>query len=368
MTKKDPWIRRGVLAALAALAIGCAGEQAFRDGENAEAMGRWDIAVERYAAAREHDPHQMKYKMAFDNARRKASQEHFEKGKMYLNSGRPDLALIELEQTVTLDPENDYGALELSRAREQMAKLEQQRKQPSKMERMENEARNAHAAMPILQPSSRRPISLNFPQPRPIKQIYQALGQAAGINVIFDPALKDDNATIVIANVPFQNALETLIRQENHFYKVVDAHTILIAQDTPANRKTYEDLVIRTFYLSNGDVTETANAIRALLGTVHVSINKQENAITIRDTADKVSIAQNIIDQNDKEKAEVVVDVELLQMNLNKEVHLGVEYPTQIQALLLNPATAPTGDQSGGGGVTTPPPTTANVITLDQLK
>jgi general secretion pathway protein D len=287
---------------------------------------------------------------------------------MYLNSGRPDLALIELEQTVTLDPENDYGALELSRAREQMAKLEQQRKQPSKMERMENEARNAHAAMPILQPSSRRPISLNFPQPRPIKQIYQALGQAAGINVIFDPALKDDNATIVIANVPFQNALETLIRQENHFYKVVDAHTILIAQDTPANRKTYEDLVIRTFYLSNGDVTETANAIRALLGTVHVSINKQENAITIRDTADKVSIAQNIIDQNDKEKAEVVVDVELLQMNLNKEVHLGVEYPTQIQALLLNPATAPTGDQSGGGGVTTPPPTTANVITLDQLK
>ena len=70
--------------------------------------------------------------------------------------------------------------------------------------------------------------------------------------------------------------------------------------------------MIKTFYLSNGDVTETANAIRALLGTVHVSINKQENAITMRDTADKVTIAQSIIDQNDKEKAEVVIDVELL--------------------------------------------------------
>ena len=362
MTKRNPWIRGGMLAMLAALAFGCAGDKAFREGRSAEEMGRWDIAVAKYAAAREQDPHQMKYKMAFDHARRKASQDHFEKGKMYLNSGRPDLAMIELEQTATLDPENDYAGLELQRAREQLAKLEQQRKQPSKMERMESEAHNARAAMPILQPSSRRPISLNFPQPRPIKQIYQALGQAAGINVIFDPALKDDNATIVIANVPFQNALETLIRQENHFYKVVDAHTILIAQDTPANRKTYEDLVIRTFYLSNGDVTETANAIRALLGTVHVSINKQENAITIRDTADKVSIAQNIIDQNDKEKAEVVVDVELLQMNLNKTLDLGVTYPTAISATLLNPSTAPI------EGTTPTAPTTVNVITLDALK
>jgi general secretion pathway protein D len=359
MTKRNAWIRGGALAALCALAIGCAGTEAFRQGQDAEELGRWDVAVAKYARAREQDPRQMRYRMAFDRARRKASQDHFEKGKMYLSSGRPDLAQIELEQTVALDPENDYAALELSHAREQVARLEEQRKQPSKMERLESQARDAHAVMPILQPSSRRPISLNFPQPRPIKQIYQALGQAAGINVIFDPALKDDTATIVIANVPFQNALETLIRQENHFYKVVDAHTILIAQDTPANRKTYEDLVIRTFYLSNGDVTETANAIRALLGTVHVSINKQENAITIRDTADKVSIAQNIIDQNDKEKAEVVVDVELLQMDLNKNSEIGFTYPQTISATLLAP-----------GSVTDPTDATkkVNIITLDSLK
>ncbi len=369
MTKKNSGIRAAALGALVLLAIGCAGEKAFRQGQDAESLGRWDDAVNDYAKAREESPKDDRYKMAFDNARRKASQDHFEKGKMYLASGRPDLALIELEQTTVLDPENDYAALELKRARDEAAKLEAQRNQPSKMQRMEAEAKAAHAAMPILQPSSKRPISLNFPQPRPIKQIYQALGQAAGINVIFDPALKDDQTTIVIASVPFQNALETLIRQEGHFYKVVDPHTILIAADTPANRKTYEDLVIRTFYLSNGDVTETANAIRALLGTVHVSINKAENAITIRDTADKVSIAQNIIDQNDKEKAEVVVDVELLQMNLSRDVHLGVVLPTTIQAFLLNPASAPTGDQGTGGVVgAPPPPTTANVITLDQLK
>ncbi len=358
------WKSFGALAtALAALAAsGCAGDRFFRQGKNDEELGRWDRAVLEYGQAKDQDPKDLRYKMAFDRARRKAAEDHFAKGKMYLSSGRPDLAVIELEQTTLLDPENDYAITELRHAREQLARLELEKREPSKMQKLEEATKNARAVIPILQPASKRPISLNFPQPRPIKQIYLALGQAAGINVIFDPALKDDPAAIVLTSVTFQNALETLIRQENHFYKVVDSHTILVAADNPANRKTYEDLVIKTFYLSNGDVTETANAIRALLGTVHVSINKQENAITMRDTADKVTIAQSIIDQNDKEKAEIVIDVELMQMDLNKNTDLGFTFPQSISATLLNPATAPgTPDTSG----TT---STVNVITLDQLK
>jgi general secretion pathway protein D len=303
--------------------FGCAGERAFRQGRQDELLEHWDRAVLDYSRAREQNPGDLKSKMAFDRVRRRASQDHFEKGKMYLNSGRPDMAIVELEQAVALDTANDYAALDLARARELLSRQEADKKKPTKTQRAEQAARNARATGPILEPSSRKPISLNFPQPRPIKQIYQALAQAAGINVIFDPALKDDQVTIVLSNVAFQNALETLIRQENHFYKVIDTHTILLAADTPANRKTYEDLVIRTFYLSNGDVTETANAIRALLGTVHVSTNKAENAITVRDTADKISIAQRIIEQNDKEKAEVVVDVELLEITADKSQDLG---------------------------------------------
>jgi len=143
----------------------------------------------------------------------------------------------------------------------------------------------------MLEPASERPINLNFPQPKPIKQIYMSLAQAAGINVIFDPQLKDENVSIVLTNISFQKALETLMRQENHFYKVIDEKTMLIAADTPQNRKTYEDLVIRTFFLSNGDVTDVSNALRQLLQTTRISINKAENSITLRDTADKVAIA-----------------------------------------------------------------------------
>ena len=127
---------------------------------------------------------------------------------------------------------------------------------------------------------------------KPIKQIYLALAASAGINVIFDPQLKDDNVSIVLNNIEFQKALETLMRQENHFYKVIDDKTIMIAADNPQNRKTYEDLVLRTFYLSNGELTDVSNAIRQLLQTTRISINKAENSITLRDTADKVAIAE----------------------------------------------------------------------------
>ena len=206
------------------------------------------------------------------------------------------------------------------------------------MEKIKKKTRGARAVSVILEPASDKPINLNFPQQKPIKQIYRALADAAGINVIFDPQLKDDNVSIVLSNIEFQKALETLIRQENHFYKIIDARTILIAADTPQNRKTYEDLVIRTFFLSNADVTEVANALRALLQTTRISINKAENSITLRDTADKVAMAERIVEQNDKQVAEVVVDVELLQINTSDLQDLGLELvPRRVSAIVPAP-------------------------------
>ena len=244
---------------------------------------------------------------------------------MYAASGRPDLAVVELEQASLLDPTNDYAATELRKAREAKAKADVEKNAETNMEKIKKKTRGARAVSVILEPSSDKPINLNFPQQKPIKQIYRALADAAGINVIFDPQLKDDNVSIVLSNIEFQKALETLIRQENHFYKIIDARTILIAADTPQNRKTYEDLVIRTFFLSNADVTEVANALRALLQTTRISINKAENSVTLRDTADKVAVAERIVEQNDKQVSEVVVDVELLQINTGELQDLGLE-------------------------------------------
>jgi general secretion pathway protein D len=317
------WKLAGVLAFVAA-AAGCAGTRSFEQAREEEQLGHYDLAVLQYAKALDLDPTSSLYKAALTRARVKASQFHFEKGKVYRNSARYDLAVVELEQAAMLDPTNDYAATELKHAREDLAKQDAERNAESKMETLKKKVKGARATAVILEPASDRPINLNFPQQKPVKQIYRALADAAGINVIFDPQLKDDNVSIVLSNIEFQKALETLLRQENHFYKIIDERTILIAADTPQNRKTYEDLVIRTFFLSNADVTEVANALRALLQTTRISVNKAENSVTLRDTADKVAVAERIVAMNDKQVAEVVIDVELLQVNTDKLLTMGI--------------------------------------------
>jgi general secretion pathway protein D len=342
------WFAAGIVV-LTALTSACAGYDTFRSAREEEEMGHWDLAVIKYSQAVEANPASAGFKAALARARLKASEFHFEKGKMYRSSGRPDLAIVELEQTTLLDPTNDYAQVELRKAREDVARQEADRNADSQMEKIKKKTRGVRAVTPLLEPSSDRPINLNFPQAKPIKQIYRALADAAGINIIFDPQLKDDNVSIVLTNIEFQKALETLIRQENHFYKIIDERTILIAADTPANRKTYEDLVIRTFFLSNGDVTEVANSLRALLQTTRISVNKSENSITLRDTADKVSVAERIVEQNDKQLSEVVLDVELLQINTDKADQLGLLLqPYSVSAVIP----APGGVTNLGGAAT----------------
>ena len=321
------------MAALVVAAVGCAGSTSYQQAKVEEGFGHYDLAVMNYAKALQLDPGNAGYKATLARARLRASQFHFERGKMYSASGRPDLAVVELEQAVLLDPTNDYAATELRKAGEAKVKQDAEKNADSNMEKLKKKTKGARAVAVILEPASDKPINLNFPQAKPIKQIYRALADAAGINVIFDPQMKDDNVSIVLSSIEFQKALETLLRQENHFYKIIDARTILIAADTPQNRKTYEDLVIRTFFLSNADVTEVANALRALLQTTRISINKAENSVTLRDTADKVAVAERIVLQNDKQVAEVVVDVELLQINTGKLQDLGLELnPRSISA------------------------------------
>jgi general secretion pathway protein D len=331
-------LKRSIAAALVVASVACAGTTSYQTAKDEEDVGHYDLAVVNYAKALELDPGNSSYKASLARARLRASQFHFERGKMYAASGRPELAVVELTQASLLDPTNDYAAMELRKAREAKAKQDAEKNADSNMEKIKKKTKGARAVAVILEPASDKPINLNFPQAKPIKQIYRALADAAGINVIFDPQLKDDNVSIVLTSIEFQKALETLLRQENHFYKIIDARTILIAADTPQNRKTYEDLVIRTFFLSNADVTEVANALRALLQTTRISINKAENSVTLRDTADKVAVAERIVEQNDKQVAEVVVDVELLQVNTGKLQDLGLELePRRISASIPAP-------------------------------
>ncbi|MGZ8811909.1 MAG: secretin N-terminal domain-containing protein, partial [Thermoanaerobaculia bacterium] len=328
---------KALLAATAlVLTASCASYNAYQRAHRAEQDKNWDAAVAQYEKALDIDPDNTRYKIGLSRAKLESSRQHFAKGKSLEEAARTtngpeklrlaQLAATELELTVKLDTSNQFAAVELGKT----IQMVQDALHASDKNSIDETKRRAKANItkaqpPQLNPASEEPISLSFPRDTPVKDIYRALGSAFGINILFDQAVKDDRISIELRDVTAQQALERVMQAANHFYKVLDEKTIIVVPDNPQARRDYEDLVIRTFYLSNADAEQVGNVVRTMIEARNLFPLKALNAITIRDTADKVRIAEKIIEANDKAKAEVVVDVELLQLDMNRIRNIGMD-------------------------------------------
>lgn len=346
-------------------AVSCTSYRAYQTAQDKESLHDWDGAIEEYSKALEIDPDNMKYKMNLVRAKTESSRTHFEKGKSLRAAALAEpaqsenrltlnrLAAVEFELTVRLDPTNQYAAVEFAKAVAEIRNAIAVDRQS--LEQLKKKA-ITKAQPPTLDPASNEPLSLNFPKPTPVKDIYRALGNAFGINVLFDQSVKDeDRVSIELRDVTAEQALERVMQAANHFYKVLDPKSIIVVADNPQNRKDYEDLVIQTFYLSNGDAEQVSNVVRTMIEARNVFPLKALNAITIRDTADKVRIAEKIIEANDKARSEVVVEVELLEMDATKGRELGMQLANTSGSLAAigsdgKPITSITTDQLGNLG------------------
>jgi general secretion pathway protein D len=323
---------------LAAFIGGCSSaKQTASEGEDAFVKQNWDAAVYYYLQALAEDPDNVEYKLNLTFARQKASAEHFQRGTMLRELGRLKASRDELMMAIQLDPTNQFAEQLLERVSEEIEILERP-DGARELEEIKRAAREAKVKPPVLDPKSKDKITLNFPKPKPVKEIYQAMAKAYGFNALFDPKLKDDRLSIELNDLTAEQSLEMVMQAAGHFYKVLDEHTIIIADDTPQNRREYEDLVIKTFFLSNADVKDVDKLLRSLIEARRLSTNEQLNAITLRDTADKVAIAEKLISVNDKAKAEVLVDVELLLMSKRENSDLGASLSSYIFNLGLDTA------------------------------
>ncbi len=307
------------------LVLACTANRAYRLAQAAEDQGDWDRAVIHYLELLDQFPNRVAYRTGLLRAKIRASQQHFERGKKFQEANALQRALAEFQQAVQLDPSNQYAQVELEKLRDQLLRAEDDPVRFNTLQDLKEKNRGARPQPPVLSPRSHEPISLEFPKAVSVFDIYKALGTAFGINILFDPKLRDQQIAIELRDVVAQDALEILMRTANHFYKVLDEQSIIVVEDSPQNRRNYEDLVIQTFFLSNAEVKDVMTMLRSLVGAKNVASNDQLNAIVLRDTADKVKVAERIIHTNDKARGEVVIDVELLQINGTKLRELGVE-------------------------------------------
>ncbi len=317
--------RRALSLGLALLLIlaSCSGYRSFREAQHAELTGDWDTAVLRYMELVTEDPADLRYRAGLLRAKTQAAHAHFEAGRKLQEAGRDRDAMLEMQRAVQLDPTNQYALTELEKLR---TTIETSGLQPRTISQMKDDARAAEPMPPTLSPLSNEPVSFDFPNAT-FMEVYRAIGQAFGINIVFDTRLRDAAVGpegIELRDVTAIEGLEILMHSLGHFYRVLDEQTIMILQDTQQNRQRFEDRIIQTFFLSNSDVSDVMTILRSLLNTRFIATNERLNAIAMLDSVEKVKIAERLIEQNDKAKAEVVIDVELLQIDTSKLQELGM--------------------------------------------
>ncbi|HEY2943987.1 MAG TPA: secretin N-terminal domain-containing protein, partial [Vicinamibacteria bacterium] len=185
-------------------------------------------------------------------------------------------------------------------------------------------AQAAPLPVPVLSPRSTAPINLKFTDTS-LEKIFETLSRLSGVNILFDQDWRDKRTSVNLTNVTFEEALDKITFVNRLFYKVLDPNTLIIVQDTPAKRRAYEDVLLRTFYLQNVETKDVEPLLKLSLSpNARVGSNATLGAITIIATPDELALAERIIESNDKARGEVMVEVEILEVNRSKMRNYGI--------------------------------------------
>jgi general secretion pathway protein D len=176
-----------------------------------------------------------------------------------------------------------------------------------------------------------------------IKIAFEALSRATGVNFILDKDIKPDTkATIFVKKAPIEDAIEMVISSNGLQKKVLSENTVLVFPSNPQKLKDYQDLMIRSFYLSNTTAKQVAALVKSMLKTKDIFVDDRLNMMTMRDTPEVIRIAEKLVAANDLADPEVMLDIQVFEVNRSRLQELGVDYPNRIGVNSLIPITTVT--------------------------
>jgi general secretion pathway protein D len=324
---------RLLLLAMSVAMAGCA-SAAMRAGEQADIARDYDRAIVEYTKAVREDPDNRAAQQALENAKIRASLDHYARGRRYENAGRLEEALVELQLANELNPGSADIEQMLRNVRTQLRNKVASRDGKTELQTLVERSRELMPAGLELPADIRMPDSMTFREANS-RDVFTALGQIADVNVVFDPQFRPQPVSIDLRNTSFEDALQAVASATRTFYRVTAQRTVTIVPDTTAKRQEYEEEVVRPFFLSNADLKETMDLLRVVIDARRVAPVAATNAIMIKDTPERVAAAGKIIAAIDKARPEVVIDVELLEVDRTRLREFGLQ--------LASPADTPTG-------------------------
>ena len=334
----------------------------YSKGAKAEAKQDYLTAYQYYKKAYDQRPGDLKYQVAFERTRFLAAATLVKQGQKLREEGKLQEALELFLKASAIDPSNDLALQEARHTQEMIKGQAGGEGPPAPPEPDALHKRLEEAGGPVeLAPLSNVPLTLHVTSDA--KQVYETIGKLAGLNVLFDPDYTSRRLSLDLQGVSVQQALDIVALESRTFWRPVTPNTIFVAADTQTKRRELEQNVIKTFYLGNvatpTDLQDVVNAIRTILEVQRIQQIPSQNAIVVRGTPDQLALAQKMIDDIDKSKPEVIVDVVVAQVRRDKVRQMGILPPQNASvALSGSNATTTTTNNNGSGGTTTTPTTT----------
>ncbi|KAA6458271.1 type II and III secretion system protein [Acidobacteria bacterium AB60] len=324
----------------------------FKQGRAAEQREDFDAAYQDYQKAYAKDPKDIRYRTAMYRVRPTAAAQHLGKGRQLQQSGDEQGALTEYLRAAEIDPGNEAVTQQIAALRAKMGQVNPNQPELSPEEAEEQQQLKSMGSPVELKPVGNEPLTLHMTEDS--KNVYQAIGRAAGINVLFDPDYTSKRIQVDLTNSTLMDALRIVSVLSNTFWRPITPNTIFVAQNSRSKRTDLDEQAIQTFYLSNAwqqnDLNDVTTAIRNVLTNIKVYGVASQNALVVRGTPDELLLAQKLINDLDKARPEVVVDIAVMEVSKNWERNLGLAWPSSASVQLQSPNSSSSNGSGSNNG------------------
>ncbi|PIE90177.1 MAG: hypothetical protein CR997_07225 [Acidobacteria bacterium] len=318
--KKGRTMRLTTLILMSLFLIQCANHKLVSEAKRETDKMHWDRSYQLWEQIYKDNPNDTRARIQMERSAVYASLRHLEEGLKLLAHRSFNEAKSELLFALKYDPDNQSAIDGMKQLERELKDLQTMKE--NKGASLVPEAENSY---PQLTPTTSEAINLYFPKSVKIRDVYQTLGQNYGINILVHPSIKGSLPNLDLRNLDFIKGLNTLMVLNKHFYKIIDGRTLVILSDNKSNRDMYDNQIIKTYYLSNASPKEMKQHLKVLGDMKDYTENEELNAITLKGTAEQIAIADRIIKANDKAQAEVIVEIELLEVNKNVLRDMGIK-------------------------------------------
>ncbi|HUL73216.1 MAG TPA: secretin N-terminal domain-containing protein [Vicinamibacterales bacterium] len=320
--------RRALFAVLllsGALSAASCAETALSLAQKADMAQNYDLAVAEYTKAVKQHPNDQEAQLGLQRAKARASNAHLVSGRRLYNEGKYDEALLDLQIAAELNPTNPDADREVQAVRKALRlKLSAPEGGQTPLESLLQRSRDFTAPGNELPNVTLGTISTG--RQVSSRDLYLMIATLGKISVTFDSSFREaPTQASLLANMTLRQALDAVARATSTFYQVSGPAAIVVAPDTPAKRREYAQEEFRTFYIRNADLKETVDALRVVGDLRQIQPITGTNAITVRDTPERLQAIDHFIATFDKAKPEVAVDVQIIEVDRSKLLEYGLQ-------------------------------------------